>query len=78
MLTRAALTLIAAYTRWLSPLLPPVCRYLPTCSQYAAQAIQCYGLWRGGWMSFKRVCRCHPFAAGGWDPVPSLGGEAHG
>jgi putative membrane protein insertion efficiency factor len=48
---------------------PPSCRYTPTCSDYAVQAVEKYGAWIGGWMAAKRVGRCHPFAAGGYDPV---------
>ena len=78
MLTKGALAALSAYRRWLSPVLPPVCRYLPTCSQYAAEAIQRYGLWRGGWMGVKRLLRCHPFARGGWDPVRAREGDPRG
>jgi hypothetical protein len=65
-----ALGLIRFYKRFISPLLPPSCIYEPTCSMYAYQAIEKYGLARGSWMGFKRILRCHPFAHGGYDPVP--------
>ncbi|MBW4494041.1 MAG: membrane protein insertion efficiency factor YidD [Oscillatoria princeps RMCB-10] len=62
--------LIRGYRIFISPLFPPVCRFQPTCSQYALQAIERFGPWRGGWMGIKRILRCHPFHAGGYDPVP--------
>ena len=48
----------------------PTCRYVPTCSQYAIQAVERYGAWRGGWMALWRILRCNPFSKGGYDPVP--------
>lgn len=67
---RIALSLIGVYRGWISPLLGPHCRYHPTCSAYAMEAISSHGLLRGGWMAMKRVGRCHPWAPGGVDPVP--------
>lgn len=67
---RLLLLLVQFYRSWISPLLPPSCRYYPTCSAYAMEAIERYGAWRGGWMALKRILRCHPFHAGGYDPVP--------
>lgn len=63
------LSLIRAYRLCLSPLLPPACRFTPTCSEYATQAIERYGIMRGGWMSLRRLLRCHPLCPGGVDPV---------
>jgi hypothetical protein len=65
-----ALFLIRFYQRFISPLLPPTCRFHPTCSNYGYQAIAKYGLLRGGWLTLKRIGRCHPFHPGGYDPVP--------
>jgi putative membrane protein insertion efficiency factor len=57
------------YKRWLSPILPSACRFEPTCSVYMIQAVEKYGAWRGIGKGFKRIMRCHPFHAGGLDPV---------
>lgn len=62
--------LIQFYKRSISPLFPPSCRYTPTCSQYALEAIQRYGAFKGGWMAIKRIFRCHPWGGSGYDPVP--------
>ena len=67
---RAMLALIRFYRGAISPYLPPSCRYIPTCSQYALEAIEKYGALKGGWLAFKRILRCHPFHPGGYDPVP--------
>lgn len=66
---RAALALLRLYKRWLSPLLPPLCRFHPTCSEYAFQSIAKYGLLRGAWLALRRLGRCHPLHPGGYDPV---------
>lgn len=72
---RALLALVAAYRRWISPLLPPACRFHPTCSDYAAESIRTHGALRGGGLAVRRVCRCHPLCAGGFDPVPPRDGR---
>lgn len=64
------LAVLRGYKRFLSPLLPPACRFEPTCSMYAMNAVEKYGAARGSWMAFRRLMRCHPFHAGGFDPVP--------
>ena len=67
---RLTLFLLRAYKRFLSPLLPPMCRFEPTCSVYTMQAVEKYGAFRGSWLGIRRLARCHPFNPGGWDPVP--------
>jgi len=64
-----ALQLLRAYKWAISPMFPPACRYVPTCSEYAMEAVERYGVLRGGCMAFARLLRCHPFAQGGYDPV---------
>ncbi len=64
------LKLIRFYQLAISPNFPPACRYVPTCSEYGYEAIEKYGILRGGWMALRRVSRCHPFKPGGYDPVP--------
>ncbi|MEA5091447.1 MAG: membrane protein insertion efficiency factor YidD [Acidaminococcaceae bacterium] len=61
--------LIRFYQLFISPLFPPHCRFYPTCSQYALEAVKKYGVFRGGFMSIKRIAKCHPFHKGGYDPV---------
>lgn len=61
---------IKAYQILISPLLGPSCRFTPTCSQYAVEAIQKYGPFKGSWLAFKRIIRCHPWGGCGNDPVP--------
>ena len=69
-MSRILLALVRGYQRFLSPMLPPRCRFLPTCSQYAAEAVERHGAARGSWLALRRVARCHPFHPGGHDPVP--------
>jgi putative membrane protein insertion efficiency factor len=67
------------YRRFISPLLPSACRFEPTCSRYALEAIEMHGAWSGGWLILRRLLRCQPFSRGGFDPVPVpefLPGEA--
>ena len=69
---RFLLALVRFYRKSISPLRPPCCRFIPTCSQYALEAIEKYGALKGGWLAFKRIMRSHPFYRGGkiYDPVP--------
>ncbi|KAA5546729.1 membrane protein insertion efficiency factor YidD [Adhaeribacter rhizoryzae] len=64
------LGIIWIYQRMISPLKPPSCRFTPTCSQYAAEAVTKHGPFRGGWLALKRLARCHPWGGTGYDPVP--------
>ena len=66
---RILLVVIRFYRSCISPFLPPMCRYQPTCSAYAMEAIERYGARRGGWMAVRRILRCHPWHEGGYDPV---------
>ncbi|MBD3222289.1 membrane protein insertion efficiency factor YidD [bacterium] len=72
---RAPYALILLYRRWLSPWLPAVCRFHPSCSVYAMQSLERHGLWRGGRMAVLRILRCHPWHPGGIDPVPERTGD---
>lgn len=69
--TRPLVAAIRVYQKALSPGLGSNCRYSPTCSAYAVEAIERFGAVRGGWLAVRRISRCHPFHAGGYDPVPS-------
>ena len=67
---RLLATLIRGYQRFVSPALPPSCRFHPSCSQYALEAVTRHGALKGGWLAARRLARCHPFNPGGFDPVP--------
>ncbi|HZW83139.1 MAG TPA: membrane protein insertion efficiency factor YidD [Candidatus Deferrimicrobium sp.] len=64
-----AIWLVRGYQRMISPLLPPSCRFYPTCSQYAILALEKYGLIKGSFLAIKRILKCHPFHPGGYDPI---------
>ena len=64
---------LRVYKKYVSPLLPPACRYEPTCSVYAMEALEVHGVMHGSWLAFRRLLRCHPFVRGGFDPVPAPG-----
>ena len=66
---RLLLALVRGYQYFISPLFPPCCRFTPTCSAYTIQAIEKYGVFRGSFLSLRRILRCHPFSQGGYDPV---------
>ena len=67
---RLALGAIRLYQMTLSRWNPPACRYVPSCSEYGYEVVERYGVLRGSWLTLKRIARCHPFATGGYDPVP--------
>ncbi|UCH66294.1 MAG: membrane protein insertion efficiency factor YidD [Ignavibacterium sp.] len=62
--------LIKLYQLIISPLFPPSCRFVPTCSQYSLEALKKYGLLKGGWLTIKRIVKCHPWGGSGYDPIP--------
>jgi putative membrane protein insertion efficiency factor len=70
MIARAVLIVLRGYRTAMSPLRPPCCRYSPSCSAYAVEAIELHGVARGSWLALRRLLRCHPFHRGGHDPVP--------
>jgi len=70
-LSRLAAAVVVAYQWLISPLLPPACRFAPTCSEYARLALLEHGLARGTWLALRRLARCHPFHPGGYDPPPA-------
>jgi putative membrane protein insertion efficiency factor len=67
---RVLLVPVRVYRRWISPLLPPACRFYPSCSEYAVEALTVHGAVRGSWLAIRRLLRCHPWHPGGLDPVP--------
>lgn len=69
--------LLRFYQLAISPLMRPSCRFHPSCSNYALEALQAHGAARGSWLAAKRVCRCHPWHPGGYDPVPPADGKTH-
>ena len=70
LIAKGMLLLIKFYQQCISPFTPAACRYTPTCSQYAIEAITKYGPFKGGWLALKRILRCNPFGGSGYDPVP--------
>lgn len=70
LLSKLLILPIRFYQGAISPLLPPACRYTPTCSQYAVEAITVHGPLKGAWLAIKRICRCNPWGGSGYDPVP--------
>jgi len=70
MMKKLLIAPIRFYRAFISPLFPPVCRFTPTCSQYAIEAIEKHGPVKGTWLAIKRICRCHPWGGSGYDPVP--------
>lgn len=77
LLSRLLILPIRFYQHAISPLLPPACRYTPSCSQYAVEAIQVHGPFKGLWLAMKRIGRCHPWGGSGYDPVPPKGNIKH-
>jgi len=75
-MTRLVVGLLWIYRRCFSRLKPPVCRFYPSCSAYATEALKLHGLAKGGWLALRRLARCHPFHPGGYDPVPEQFGAA--
>ena len=66
---------LRSYKRWISPMLPRACRFVPTCSEYALEAVERHGALRGSWLAVTRLLRCHPLARAGYDPVPTETGS---
>lgn len=72
-----SLALVIGYRRAVAPWLPPACRFEPSCSRYAEEALRRHGFARGTWLTVRRLARCHPFCPGGYDPVPPPESESH-
>lgn len=70
LLTWLLVQMVRLYQRFISPLTPPSCRFTPTCSQYAVEALRKYGPFKGSWLALRRLLRCHPWGGSGYDPVP--------
>ncbi|HUG79644.1 MAG TPA: membrane protein insertion efficiency factor YidD [Burkholderiales bacterium] len=70
MIAKALRLAVRIYRYFVSPVLPPACRFHPSCSEYAEQALERHGAWQGGWLAARRLCRCGPWHPGGYDPVP--------
>lgn len=70
LVARVLVAFIRWYQRFVSPYMPPTCRFYPSCSTYAVEAITCHGPWKGSVLAVRRLLRCHPFHPGGYDPVP--------
>ena len=70
LVNRVLLGMVRGYQYVISPLMPPSCRFVPSCSQYAIEALRRYGPLKGGWLALKRILRCHPLGSSGYDPVP--------
>tara|TARA_B100000927_G_C16457284_1_gene466372 strand:+ start:66 stop:371 length:306 start_codon:yes stop_codon:yes gene_type:complete len=70
LLSSILLLIISFYKKFISPFFGPRCRFIPSCSAYGFEAITRHGPWKGGWLTFKRICKCHPFTPCGCDPVP--------
>ena len=69
-MSKVLIILVRFYQHAISPHFPPACRYTPTCSSYAVEALRKYGAIKGGWLALKRISRCHPWGGSGYDPVP--------
>jgi putative membrane protein insertion efficiency factor len=74
---RLAATVLRAYKRFVSPFMPPACRFHPTCSEFAAEAIETHGVLKGAALAAARLARCHPWSDGGFDPVPPTTAHSH-
>jgi hypothetical protein len=72
-ITYPFILLIRFYQVAISPYTPATCRFSPTCSSYSLEALKVHGLLKGGWLSIKRICKCHPWGSSGYDPVPKKG-----